>query len=93
VIKVVTSVEENKWISVRIADTGAGISPNDLPRVFDPFFTTKETGTGLGLSISYGIVSKHGGEIEIKSTTDGQARGTSVRVRLPTSVSGNESKL
>jgi signal transduction histidine kinase len=91
VITVVTSAEANNWISVRIADTGAGISRSVLSRVFDPFFTTKETGIGLGLSISYGIVSKHGGEIEIASTTDGQGRGTCVTVKLPMSVDGEES--
>lgn len=68
---------------ITIRDTGPGISEKDLPRVFDPFYTTKDTGTGLGLSISYGIVSKHGGEIEIKSTGEGRETGTSVIVRLP----------
>jgi len=73
-------------ICVAIQDTGPGIPERDLPKVFDPFYTTKETGTGLGLSIAYGIVSKHGGEIEIESSTEGMNRGTTVVVRLPREV-------
>lgn len=72
---------DSLWITIR--DTGPGIPEKELARVFDPFYTTKETGTGLGLSISYGIVSKHGGEIEIKSVAEGKETGTTVTVRLP----------
>lgn len=70
-------------VCIGITDTGHGIPDQDLPKVFDPFFTTKESGTGLGLSISYGIVSRHEGEIEIRSNTDGNERGTTVTIRLP----------
>jgi len=70
-------------LCITIRDTGPGIPEKNLPRVFDPFYTTKDTGTGLGLSISYGIVSKHGGDIEIKSGTEGQGTGTTVIIRLP----------
>jgi signal transduction histidine kinase len=70
-------------ICVMIKDTGVGIPEKNLSRVFDPFYTTKETGTGLGLTISYGIVSKHGGEIEIESATEGINTGTAVVISLP----------
>ncbi len=73
-------------VSIEITDDGAGIPEKDLSRVFDPFYTTKENGTGLGLSISYGIISKHGGSIEIKSNSDGEMRGTTVAVDLPVGV-------
>ena len=70
-------------VIIGVRDTGTGIPAAALPRVFDPFFTTKEDGTGLGLSISFGIVTKHGGEIEIESPSAGATRGTTVTIRLP----------
>ncbi|HJW57657.1 MAG TPA: ATP-binding protein [Burkholderiaceae bacterium] len=73
---------EGDWVWVEIGDTGAGIPPENLSRIFDPFFTTKPvgSGTGLGLSLAYGIVTKHGGRIEVESEV---AKGTRFTVRLP----------
>ncbi|WP_316875673.1 ATP-binding protein [Ralstonia edaphi] len=70
----------NVWVEVE--DTGGGIRPEHLSRIFDPFFTTKPVGlgTGLGLSVSYGIVRKHGGQIEVRSEV---GRGTCFRLVLP----------
>jgi signal transduction histidine kinase len=70
------------WCSIRVADRGQGIAPEDLPQIFDPFFTTKEVGqgTGLGLSIAYGIVEEHGGWIEVASTP---CEGSTFTVFLP----------
>ncbi len=61
--------DEADWVAVSIQDTGEGIVEEDLSQIFEPFFTTKPTGsgTGLGLSISYGIVSDHGGYIDVTS--------------------------
>ena len=69
-------------IIIEIEDTGPGIAPEHQARVFDPFFTTKPAGagTGLGLAVCYGIVTAHGGRIEIDSAN---GRGTLVRVALP----------
>jgi signal transduction histidine kinase len=72
-----------KGLRLTIRDTGTGIPAADLPKVFDPFFTTKDAGTGLGLSICYGIVKKHGGEIEITSVSEGENTGTTVIIMLP----------
>ncbi len=69
-------------IPLAVADTGVGIARQNVPRIFDPFFTTKPTGdgTGLGLSVVYGIVTKHGGTIDVRSA---EGRGTRFCLALP----------
>ncbi|MGB5995321.1 MAG: ATP-binding protein, partial [Candidatus Deferrimicrobiaceae bacterium] len=66
---------------VSFADTGPGIAPETLGHVFDPFYTTKEKGTGLGLAVVYGIITRHNGKIEVKSSP---GSGTEMIVSLPT---------
>ena len=65
-----------------VADTGAGIPPEVLPRVFEPYFTTKDhgKGTGLGLAMVHGIVQQAGGEITVDSPP---GRGAIFRGYLP----------
>jgi signal transduction histidine kinase len=65
---------------LEVTDTGAGIPPEDLPRVFDPFFSRTDGGTGLGLSIVHGILERHGGRITLDSTP---GAGTRARVEIP----------
>ena len=76
-------------IIISFADSGCGISENDLKKVFVPFFTTKKNGTGLGLSLVQQIIELHKGKIHIESKPD---YGTEVTVRLPVyEESGSES--
>jgi PAS domain S-box-containing protein len=81
-VHVVTRAEDDGTVIIEIADTGAGIPTEALPRIFDPFFTTKSpgAGTGLGLSIAHGIVRDMGGQISVESAV---GQGTMVRVELP----------
>jgi len=76
---------ENGSIVVRVADTGAGISPEHLPRIFEPGFSTKADqgiakGLGLGLFLSQGIVESFGGRISVDSSV---GKGTTFTLRLP----------
>ena len=70
-------------IAIAVQDTGVGIPEKNLSRIFDPFFTTKPPGegTGLGLSVSYGIVARHGGQIDVDSL---EGKGTRFTILLPT---------
>ena len=70
------------YTAISLADTGAGIPPEILPKIFEPFFTTKEVGkgTGLGLSTVYGIVKQSNGFIFADSKP---GEGTIFRVYLP----------
>lgn len=72
----------NSTLQIEISDTGSGIDAKHMGQIFDPFFTTKPvgSGTGLGLSISYGIIKKHGGDIQVESRL---GHGTLFRVILP----------
>ena len=66
----VGTVGAGAWIVLRVADQGAGMTPEILERIFDPFFTTKEmgVGTGLGLSLVLRIVTQAAGAIDVQST-------------------------
>lgn len=68
-------------ISIVVADTGLGMDEQTRQRCLEPFFTTKgERGTGLGLSMAYGMIQRHGGELQIDSEL---GRGTTIRLIFP----------
>lgn len=73
---------EQRWVTIAVADTGAGIPEAQRSRLFSPFHSTKEEGkgTGLGLSVSYGLVRGHGGTITADSAV---GRGSTFTVVLP----------
>ena len=68
-------------VLIRVVDTGVGMYPEVRSRIFDPFFTTKgKAGLGLGLAVSFGIIRRHGGNIEVESH---YGKGTEFRITLP----------
>ncbi len=72
-------------VLITVADSGPGIPEHILASLFQPFFTTKgERGTGLGLWISRGIITKHGGTIDLTSNTTPLHHGTTLTVFLAT---------
>jgi two-component system NtrC family sensor kinase len=80
-IYIQTYTENEEYACLKITDTGAGISEENLGKIFDPFFTTKiDKGMGLGLSVSYGIIERHGGKIEVQSKVN---QGTTFSITLP----------
>jgi signal transduction histidine kinase len=61
----ITTRKNGELVETWIEDTGPGVEPEQRERLFEPFASTKEDGTGLGLSVSYGIISAHGGILEL----------------------------
>ncbi|TET49950.1 MAG: hypothetical protein E3J64_08830, partial [Anaerolineales bacterium] len=79
--------EDGGSVLVRFQDGGEGLSAEQVANLFEPFYTTKQEGTGLGLAISYGIVERHGGDIEGGSQP---GEGATFTVRLPIKVARRE---
>jgi signal transduction histidine kinase len=84
-IKTANSTTE---LQIEITDNGTGIDDANRKKIFDPFFTTKQAGkgTGLGLAVCYGIVTAHGGRIEV---LENNPNGTSFLISLPAAISEN----
>jgi len=86
-ISVDATEEKDGHYLLTIADTGSGISEENLKKIFNPFFSTKEKGTGLGLSIVRNIIESHKGKIwiesHVKEPQDREPPGTKVMIRLP----------
>jgi len=73
---------ESGSMTLKVADNGRGIPPEQMDRIFEPFFSTKEVGAGvgLGLAVVYGIVNRHHGRIEVESRP---GTGTVFTITLP----------
>ena len=78
----ISSRREGNKLLVEVTDTGVGIAPENIARIFEPFFTTKEVGqgTGLGLAVCYGILTEHGGSLDVQSAPE---VGTTFTITLP----------
>jgi PAS domain S-box-containing protein len=78
------SDDRKNALCLSVADTGSGMTKEIANRIFEPFFTTKgvQEGTGLGLSVAHGIITAHGGWIDMRSTP---GQGSEFFVILPTS--------
>jgi signal transduction histidine kinase len=55
----------HKEVEIFIEDTGPGVSISDRKHIFEPFVSTKDKGIGLGLAVSYGIITAHGGSLDL----------------------------
>lgn len=81
--------QTRRRVLVEVSDNGIGITPVNLPKIFDPFFTTKDVGrgTGLGLAVCYGILSEHGGRLDVRSTP---GTGTTFTISLPVNIDSDQ---
>ncbi len=76
----VSSEREEKYILVKVADSGPGIDFRDTDRIFNPFYSTKPGGLGIGLSITRRIIRDHSGTLEVGKSDRG---GAELRIRFP----------
>jgi signal transduction histidine kinase len=78
----IRTMRHDKHVELSVEDTGTGMNEEIKKHIFAPFFTTKDVdeGTGLGLAVVHGIVTSHGGRIDVESALD---KGSRFEVRLP----------
>ena len=79
-VKVRASVVEGGRMDIAVSNNGPPIPKDVLPKIFEPFFSTKQatSGVGLGLAVAYGIVKRHGGDIQVETGAE-----TTFHVILP----------
>ncbi len=86
-IKSINLPRDKKFVEITITDSGIGIPANLIEKIFDPYFSTKQKGSGLGLAISYSIITKHNGQVVLKSTP---GVGTTFTLYIPASTQQHE---
>ena len=76
------TLHDKDHVSLIVEDTGAGMDGEVLKKIYTPFFTTKDVGqgTGLGLPVVHGIVTSHGGSINVESSVN---QGSRFEIQLP----------
>jgi signal transduction histidine kinase len=75
-----------RMVRISVADTGAGLTPEECERLFTPYYTTKQHGTGLGLAIVQTVIADHNGTIAVETVEGGGARFV---IELPLAENGN----
>ena len=80
-----SATQRGEYISISVADSGIGMSPELIQRIFEPFFTTKDIGkgTGLGLAVVHGIIQQFKGSVRVESTV---GVGTTFQIILPIAI-------
>jgi signal transduction histidine kinase len=76
---------DGSFATVRVRDTGSGISPDIMPRLFTKFATKSDQGTGLGLFICKSVIEAHGGEIWAENNHSIGGKGATFAFTLPVS--------
>jgi signal transduction histidine kinase len=76
--------DDRHTLQVEVRDTGTGIQADNRTKIFEPFFTTKQdVGTGLGLWVVKEILKRHGGTVDLRSSTNADDHGTCFLVCVP----------
>ncbi|PKN92394.1 MAG: hypothetical protein CVU44_14755 [Chloroflexi bacterium HGW-Chloroflexi-6] len=75
--------KKGKMVTIAVADTGTGITPENMQKLFEPLFTTKPKGIGLGLAVSKKLIEANNGKIEVESEP---GKGSTFIVILPIKV-------
>ncbi|HWV51212.1 MAG TPA: PAS domain-containing sensor histidine kinase [Pseudorhodoplanes sp.] len=89
---IISSFRDGDRLVVSVEDNGVGISAADLPSIGNPFFQARSAydrrhdGTGLGLSIVKGLVTLHGGDMQVRSEL---GKGTKISIHLPLDCEAN----